>query len=148
MKKLLTILGFLFSTLVYSQTEQDFRLYTLVNEERIRQGSGILYLYDNYTDFEYFVNYTLRLENSSDKEIKRCVNHLNNFISDYYRNSNRVYYAAICSKEQPTPQSLLNNLILSNNFPDYESNYVMPKMIVYQIGDKWIGFIYLLTFEL
>jgi hypothetical protein len=148
MKKILTLICFLFSTFAYSQTEQDFQLFTLVNEERIRQGSGILYLYDNYTDFEYFVNYSLRVKDTSDKEIKKSVNYINDFIGVYYSNATRVYYAAVCSYNQPTPQSLLNNLTQSNNLPEYESNYLLPKIIIYRVSDKWIGFIYLLTFDL
>lgn len=143
----ITILLFL-SISVYSQSEKDFQLVRIINEERMLNAGYILELYDNYTDLEYFDNYTLRLENSSDKEIKRCMNHINHFIEEYYKNASQVYYAAVCSKEEPTPESLVRNLVISDNFPYDGSTHVMPKMITRQLKDKWVGFIYVLTFDL
>lgn len=148
MKKFLTFILLFFSFTTYSQSEQDYQLFRLINEERLSNGSTTLDLYDNYTDFEYFENYTLRLENNSEKEIKRCVNYINNFINEYYHNANRVYYAAVCTKEQPTPNSLIQTLIKSSNFPRYGSSHTMPKIILYQSSGKWVAFVYILTFDI
>jgi hypothetical protein len=148
MKKFLTFILLFFSFITYSQSEQDYQLLKLINEERISNCSTTLDLYDNYTDFEYFVNYKLRLKNTSEKEIKRCVNHINNFIDEHYHNANRVYYGAICTKEQPTHYSLIKVLIKSSNFPHYGSSHTMPKIILYQSGGKWVAFVYILTFDI
>lgn len=148
MKKWLTFLFLLIYSVSQSQTEQDYELFKIINEERFYSGLNKYQLYDNYTDFEYFANYSLRLKDSSDKEIKKSVNYINDFIGVYYPNASRVYYAAVCSFEQPTPQSLINTLIVSSNFPQDLSTYVLPKMILYRVGGKWVGFIYILTFDI
>ena len=149
MKKVLTSIFLSLSILSFSQTEQDYRVFQLLNQERVDRKLPTFTLKENYKDFDYYINYSLRVDTASEKEVNRYIGQVNNFIDVYYTDADMVYYAGVSNKTQPTPKSLLNTLIQNSNFPviDCYNNYALTKMFYYKLGDRWVSFIYILTFR-
>lgn len=148
MRKILTLLFLSFSLLSFSQTEQDSVVFDILNSYRLKIEEKPFEFYPYYADFDYFLDYSLRITDTTETHLKASLESVNNMIDNYYFGVDRVYYVGMISEEQPTPDYLFQVLNLSSNLPNEFSvgTSALTKMILWRVKGKWVSMIYILTF--
>jgi hypothetical protein len=147
MKTILTLILFLVSTISWAQDLNDSIAYELFNNNRKNLNLTTVKLVSEYQNIDEFFESRFKLKNSSSKEVKKSISHINNFIDIYYYDADNVVYSVLKTYQKPKIDDLYYSLLCNKTFPISSYDYVMPKAKFIFVDDVWISYIYLILYK-
>jgi hypothetical protein len=147
MKTILTLILFLVSTISWAQDLNDSIAYELFNNNRKNLNLTTVKLVSEYQNIDEFFESRFKLKNSSSKEVKKSISHINNFIDIYYYDADNVIYCVLKTHQKPKIDDLYYSLLCKKTFPISNYGYVMPKAKFVFVDDVWISYIYLILYK-